>query len=245
MNRLFGILKPEPAPETTPNPEAQAQATQAEQVKLQSQIDRFNAQISQWDNQRTQNKNRAKAAKDAKNLPTAKMLLQQNQLLQQQIETAINSVSMLLQKQAALTKSSMLSDTHNALQGANLHITSNVKQTSVRDIENALMQNEKLDGDLHEIGSYMQTANPMNGRNFRRDLDAELAALSDSDDASEAIGTSYDFPDLKFVGASPNPVPLITTASSSTTKAISSPIPVRTNNNNSTTATRSNVLDLF
>lgn len=223
MQRLFGMMKPEPEPEPTPDPEAQARATQTEQVKLQSQIDRFNTQISQWENQRTVNKGRAKSAKDAKNMTGAKMYLQQNQLLQQQIETALNSVSLLLQKQAALTKSSMLSDTHTALQGANLHITSNVKKTNVRDIENALIQNDKLDGDLDEIGSFMQTANPMNGRNFKRDMDAELAALS-SDEEDDTIGTSYDFPDLKFTLTSP------TTSSSSTTKTA-----VRNTNNNTNT----------
>lgn len=241
MNKLFEFLKPAGEPEpATPDPEAQAQATQTEQVKLQSRIDQFNAQITQWDNQRTLNRTKAKAAKASKNTLAATTLLQQNQLLTQQIDTALNSVSMLLQKQASLTKSSMLTNTHNALQDANQHISANVKQIGVRDIEKGLMQNGKLDDDLLEIGSYMKSANPMNGRSSKRTMEAELAGLSSEEgvetSADEDIGSRYDFPDLKFPSTAT--ATNSTNASTSTVKSTQStglPTAVRINNNNNNT----------
>lgn len=239
MNRLFDMLKPTPETDPTPDPEAQARATQDEQVKLQSQIDQLNAKMNQWNKQLVENKNKAREAKRTGNIPGAKMFLQQNQLIQTQIDTAMNSASLLLAKQASLTKSVMLADTHSAIQGANQHITQTVSKTNVREIERSLMQNDKLDGDLGMVEDFMRTANPMNGRTSRKNLDAELDALSLSDDE----GVEYDFPDVKFPVGN-------TSIATSTSKSMSAPAPVRTNNtntntNSASTTTNRSVLDLF
>ena len=187
--RLFGAQK-EAASTTVAN---DTEAAKKQSIELQEQIDVMNSNIQEWNVKKEHYKRKAIEYKRANNMVMCKQMMGYMNMMEDQINSAMTSLSQLATQQSGLVKSIMMKDTNMALKKTTGSIKNNIASVDIGELQDTLMEKDSVDEQMKELSYHMnQSATPFNSS----ELDKAIENLDISDDTEEIVYPNLPTKDL-------------------------------------------------